>query len=212
MNFAELLAAVYILTVRPDLVGETTLAIQQATLQLHRQDFYSKDIYESGISFPTLDFYQTINYRQLVPNWRALKYLRKWQTAQSVSEWPIWDFPLTPLPAPGNEIKIIEIEKVLDAYKLERYDVAYLAGEVIQIKSATKEQYYLLGCYVNPIVTPDVNYNSWIALDHPYAIVYKAASIVAGIIGNDSLQKYFDIQSQIEAAEITINNLNLVGS
>ena len=212
MNFAELLAAVYILTVRPDLVGETTLAIQQATLQLHRQDYYSKDLFETGISFPTSDYTQSLNYRQLIPTWRALKYLRKYQTDQSYSQWPIWDLPLTPLPAPGYEIKVIEIEKVLDDYKQERYDVAYLAGEVIQIKSSTQEQYYLLGCYVNPVITPDVNYNSWIALDHPYAIVYKAASIVAGIIGNDALQKAFDTQAQIEAAEITINNLSLVGS
>ena len=40
------------------------------------------------------------------------------------------------------------------------------------------------GCYLNPDIT-SLNYTSWIALDHPYAIIFDAAATVFKSIGKD---------------------------
>ena len=50
-TFAELLADVYTLTNRSDLIAETKLAVKMATLKMHQRDYFYKDIRETGIQF-----------------------------------------------------------------------------------------------------------------------------------------------------------------
>lgn len=54
VSFAELVADVYTLTNRPDLVGETVLAVQAATLKAHQSDDYIYDFREQSIVFLSL--------------------------------------------------------------------------------------------------------------------------------------------------------------
>ena len=77
MTFDELVAEVYLITNRPDLVNETESAIKAATLKAHKTDFYAKDIYETGVQFDTSDYRQALDYINLISNWRALKYIRR---------------------------------------------------------------------------------------------------------------------------------------
>lgn len=156
-TFAELVADTYIITKRPDLVADTALAVRIATLKAHQSDFYPKDIFETGISWDTPAYIQSITYRTLIPRWRAFKYLRKY--ADSL---------------PGAFLKMLTPEQVLDDYSLNKDDIVYLAGEQLEIRSSTQDSNMILGCYINPI-TSEADFNSWIALDHPYAIVYEAA-------------------------------------
>lgn len=169
MNLAELKSEVYTLTARPDLVAETSSAIKSATLKAHQSDYYYKDLFESGIAFSTSDFVQNLDYRALLPTWRALKYLRKFDITSST---------------PGRELTIVVPENVFDDYKIQKQDICYGAGAFIQINSSTQEQYYLLGAYLNPNIT-DTGYNSWVALDHPYYIIFDATATVFKAIGKD---------------------------
>ena len=196
MNYSSLLAEVYTLTKRPDLVAETTLGVKSATLQLHRMDFFSKDLHETGIAFDTSEYIQTLTYRVLLPRFRQMKYLRKYDNTGG---------------AAGEKLKEVSIEKILDGYKQERTDIFYLAGDVIQIKSSTKEKYYLFGCYLNPSIDPD-NFISWVADEYPYAIIYRAASIVMKAIGQDTESAAYDNLAKLEANEILISNLETVGA
>jgi hypothetical protein len=173
-TFTELLNDVYTLTNRPDLVGETTLAVKAATLKAHQIDYFYKDIEEVGMSFPLSEYIQSIEYRTVLPLYRALKYIRKTDAEGK----------------PGPLLKLITPAEFLDRYNYERVDVCYVAGESIQIKSSTELQYILFGCYLNPNVS-EANYNSWIALDHPYAIVYEAAATVFKMIGQDEQSTMF---------------------
>lgn len=194
-TFAEILADVYSLTARPDLVAETTLAVKAATLKAHQTDFYPKDILEQAISFETPDYVHSIEYRSIIPNWRALKYLRKYDAVSGAAS----DFVIMSTP-----------ELVLDQYGSQRTDIVYLAGAELQVKSSTQDQYFLLGCYVNPIVTPD-KYNSWVALDHPYAIVYGAAAIVLKAIGFDETASRMQQETMEQYASLRQNNLLING-
>ncbi len=166
-TFAELVSDTYLFTNRPDLVNETKLAVKAATLKAHQSDFYPKDIYEVGISWATPDYIQSIDYRTLIPRWRAFKYLRKYTDG-----------------AAGDFIKLLTPEQTLDRYSINKEDICYLAGENLEVRSSTEDDYMILSCYINPVLD-ETSYSSWIALDHPYAIVYEAARTIFKQIGWD---------------------------
>ena len=71
MTFDELLSEVYICTNRPDLVDETKAAIRSATIKWHNSDFYSKDLFETGISFESSSFVKTLDIYALYSNFRS---------------------------------------------------------------------------------------------------------------------------------------------
>jgi hypothetical protein len=169
MTLAELIQEVYTITGRPDRVAETASAIKSATLKAHQSDFYYKDIFETGVAFSSAAFIQQLDYRALLPLWRANKYLRKYDNNTGT---------------PGAFLTLIQPELVLDRYTVEKTNIYYFAGAYANIKSETSEQYYLMGCYLNPDITT-AGYNSWIAKDHPYAIVFDAAATVFKAIGKD---------------------------
>lgn len=169
MTLAELIQEVYTLTGRPDRVAETLSAIKSATLKAHQCDFFYKDIFETGVAFATSDYIQQLDYRTLLPLWRANKYFRKYDNSTGT---------------PGKFLTLIQPELVLDRYQVEKDDIYYLAGAYMNVKSSTQEQYFLYGCYLNPDIT-QAGFNSWIAKDHPFAIVFDAAATVFKAIGKD---------------------------
>lgn len=169
MNLAELIAEVYTLTGRPDRVAETLSAVKSATLKAHQCDYFPKDLFESGLAFDTSEYVQNLDYRSILPRWRAVKYFRKYDNVAA---------------SPGNFLQLIQPENVLDNYGVQKQDIFYQAGAYIQINSSTQEQYYLFGCYLNPDVT-ESGYDSWVALDHPYCIVFDAAATVFKVVGKD---------------------------
>jgi len=159
MNLTELIAEVYLITNRPDLVNETLSAVRSATLKAHQSDFYSKDIHETGIEFDEPNFIQSLDYATLIPNYRALKYLRRVQDENDRE---------------GTFFTIVTPEEVLDAYGRSNTNIGYVAGRVIELRSSVQFSKCLLGCYVNPIVSVE-DYSSWVAEQFPYAIVHDAA-------------------------------------
>jgi len=168
-SFASLVADVMTLTNRPDLVNETSLAVRAATLKAHQSDDYIKDLYEYSIVFGLTDYYQSLDYKTVLPLWRKPRYIRKYDADGST---------------PGVFLKYVVPEKILDDYKVDQLDIFYVAGSFVQIRSSTSLQYILVGCYQNPVVT-ELGYNSWIADDHPFAIIYEAAATVFKMIGLD---------------------------
>lgn len=177
MTFEELLEEVYTLTNRPDLVNETKSAVKAATLKAHTSDFYSRDIYETGVSFDESKYIQSLDYYCLICNFRALKYLRRVDSDTDTA---------------GTFIDIITPEEVLDSYGQGKVDVAYVAGRNLEIRSACSFQYALLGAYVLPIVT-ETGYSSWVAAQFPYAIIYEAARVVFKTIGYDEQSAQFNL-------------------
>lgn len=193
-TFTELCDDVYTLTNRPDLIAETKLAVKAATLKLHQSDFFFKDIYETGIVFNAADYTQQIEYRTLITRYRALKYIRKSDSAAT----------------PGDFLSIITPAQVLDQYGISNEDICYVAGEVIQIKSSTELQYAIFGCYINPNIV-EASYNSWVALDHPYAIIYEAAVSVFKAIGYDEQATTFSRLAAEQLQLIRVSNIQAEG-
>jgi hypothetical protein len=165
----SLISDVYTLTNRPDLVGQTALAVRAATLKAHQFDDWYRDFSEYSIQFSNSDYYQTLDYKSIFPNWRKPKYVRKYDATGS---------------SPGPFLEYLVPEKVVDNYGSDRLDIFYMAGANLQLRSSTQVQYLLLGIYENPVVTPN-GYNSWIAVDFPFAITYEAAAVIFKAIGLD---------------------------
>jgi len=173
MTLTELINEVYIITNRRDLVNETLSAIRSSTLKAHHVDFFYKDIFETGVAFTENDYNQYIEYRTLVPRWRAVKYIRKYQVGTN--------------PAPGKYGDFFTLktpENTLDDYGLTEPNIYYIAGESIQLRSTTKIQNALLGCYINPLIGgTNETYSSWIAIDNPWLIINWAAMYIFRAIG-----------------------------
>ena len=185
-SFASLVADVISLTNRPDLVAETNLAVKAATLKAHQSDDYIKDFQEFSVQFSTAEYYQTLEYKNVVPLWRKPRYVRKYDATGS---------------SPSNFLEYIEPEKVIDSYGADRLDVFYVAGVNLQIRSSTLLQYILVGAYVNPTVTSS-GFSSWIADDHPFAIIYEAASIIFKTIGYDEQVSVYRMMVQEQLQQL----------
>lgn len=196
-DFNSLVSDVYTLTNRPDLVNETAIAVRSATLAAHNSDFYSKDLFETGIAFPTAEYEQYLDYRNVVTNYRSLKYLRKYDAVGETA---------------GDFLEVITPEKILDDYGIVRTDVCYGAGSVIQIKSSTEEQYYLFGCYVHPIIATAATYSSWVADEYPYAIIYAAAAHIFGMLQNNASRDFYLQSALTQVNEMKQANIVIVGS
>lgn len=169
----ELITDVYTLTNRPDLVAETKLAVKKATLKMHHSDFYTKDLWESGINFDPANFIQSLEYKQLQPRWRKLKYLRKYSDG-----------------LPGNFFTFLTPEETVDRYGIQKENICYEAGDILEIRSNTEDAYMLVGAYIHPDIT-DGGFSSWIAADYPYAIVIDAAASIFKMIGQDDKASAF---------------------
>lgn len=195
MTLSELYAEVYSLTQRPDKVAETESAVKAATLKAHQSDFYYKDIFEFGIAFDTSEYVQNLDYRAAQPRWRALKYLRKYDYVNE---------------APGKLLDILLPDQVFDRYGTQKQDICYVAGAFVQINSSSQEQYYLLGCYLNPDIN-SFSYTSWIAQDHPYAIVYDAVATIFKSIGKDNESTLYRTLVAEQIMMVKMSNVQAIG-
>jgi len=195
-NFAELCADVYTITNRPDLVSETALAVKAATLKAHQSDYYFKDIYEIPIKFDTSDYVQQLDIKSLIPTFRSLKYFRR------------YDYTST-----GAAMEFFTVSSPLestDSYGIDKVNVIYMAGNYLNVKSKVSLQYAIVGVYVNPIIT-EIGFNSWIANDHPYVIVFEAARLLFKQIGFDEQSAVFEKLAAEQFAELKLSNVQSVG-
>jgi hypothetical protein len=110
---------------------------------------------------------------------------------------------------PGNFFKVLDPTDVLDGYSVTRNNIAYQAGEVYHLRSDTKFIRILLGCYRHPDIT-QATFSSWIALDHPYVIVYDAAMSLLHSIGfNEEAQRLKSVRDEYF---LEMKNSNILGA
>lgn len=195
MTYDEIVAKIYELTKRPDLVAQTDSAIRLATLKAHHTDYYSKDIYEEGLDFKVLSSRHQWDYIQTVPNFRAFKYFRLAEDACDES---------------GPFIDIITPDELLDAYGCNRSNIGYVAGRVFEIRAATDFRFALMACYVHPSVQSG-NYCSWVAEQYPDAIINEACRVIFKSIGYDEQSAQYNALAAESFALLKLSNIQDVG-
>lgn len=181
---SAVMADVYLLTERPDLVEATRMAVKNATLKLHSSDFFFKDLYETGVLFDEAKYIQKLSIKELVPTFRAVHYLRKTAVDYSAEAGYV-----------GSDF-LESVHPLLskDDYGKDRLNVYYQAGTAINIRSSTAEQRFLLGVYTYPELSDEL-YESWVAREYKEAIVYDAAATVFKGIGFDEQAAQFRADS-----------------
>lgn len=201
MNFQELVTEVLSITKRPDLQSRIEGAVRAATLKAHNQDFFYKDIRESGIAFEFAGHIQSFQPAQNFDNFRKVKYVR------------YWHFDPADIPAFGRAGKFltaIDIENSIDGYGYIKEDVFYMAGDLIQIRTCTALTHCLVGAYTLPNITPD-GFNSWIADEFPTAIYYEAARQICMQIGKNQDATNLRTAVAEEYAQLKLNSVNKPG-
>lgn len=194
-SFSSIVADVYTLTNRHDLVNETALAVKAATLKAHQFDDWIKDFNEYSIQFETSDYYQSLDYKSVVPLWRKPRYVRIYDSSGG---------------APSTFLDYIVPEKVVDSYGANRTDVFYVSGSNLQIRTSAQQQYFLVGCYTNPDVSTS-GFSSWIANDHPFAIIYEAVAIIFKTVGQDEQVVTYRDMVKDEMTRLTQHGLTGIG-
>lgn len=174
---------VYTLTGRPDRVGETLLAVQNATLKAHHLDYFPRDLFEASFVCATSDFTQQIDATLLLGSrYRALHWMRKLDNTSGLNT--------------GDYFGISTGDNALDAYGLDKLNFVYLAGNSWNIRTDVAWQYFSFGAFMSPDVTED-NYSSWVSDKVPAAITYEAARQVFSAIGNTEIaQGYINLVAE----------------
>jgi len=194
-TLASLLNDVYALTLRPELVAQTTLAVQHATLKMHHTDFYCKDLSELSYTFETSEYLQDLDWASTLTRYRAIQWIRKRDPdTQENMEF------LTP----------IDPTQALDPYKITKTNVYYGSGVFLRLRTDTPWAAFTLSFYQNPDITSG-SYSSWIADQHPYAIVNEAARRVFKTIGKDDEASMYESLVAEAVQEIKISNVVVNG-
>ena len=175
---------------------ETALAVKSATLKLHQSDFYYKDLFETGISFTESAYIQTLEIKPIIPRFRALKYIRRYDNSGSG--------------APAEFFKVLTPLETIDEYGYNREGIAYMAGSSLNVRSAVSFQYALLGVYLNPSIV-ESNFISWIADDHPYGIVFEALRLLFKQIGYDEQAAAYERLAGEQLAEVKMAGIQAEG-
>lgn len=176
--FDDMLNNVYTVTNRSDLIAETKLAVKQATLAAHRSELYPRDLNDGvqiAISPATANWQLSMSANFV--RWRQFAYIR----------------PYTVLTGSLSKIVIgrnqfLSPDAILDEYLEEKLNVAYVAGDNLNVRLETAYDGLLVAYYQNPD-TNEATYNSWVATDFPGVIEIDAARRVLAGIGYEEAAK-----------------------
>lgn len=190
MTLDELVAEVITLTKRPDLVDLSKSMVLEATNTVHNVQDWWKDIDTVLVNFSDPNQYIQIIDTQSLPRFKTVAFLRKTNNQagpvqQYGQPWPPANngYP----PVNFNVLQRVEIDDIIDSYGYEKTDIWYAAGSQINVKSSTGLAQVLCAFYQSPMLgrTND-RYKSWIAIDLPWVIIYRAAGHVFAHIGMDT--------------------------
>lgn len=195
--YAELIANIITLTNRPDLIGETALALRKATMKAHQADFWKSDVVicpQYTLPIPITDpaapssryvipLNDPVNFALL----RKVAWIKEYINPAGQSPNPFisgWDTLIGTYGRAQRQANYDECspESVVDSYNMERTNYWYQAGKQVALRTFAPIQYAVIGYYAYPNVTP-VSYNSWIGNEFPDILVEEAASTVFRMIG-----------------------------
>lgn len=167
--FDGLLADIVTLTNRPDLEGETSIALRTATLSAHSSAAFPRDSITQLVTLDSPAYLASIDIQLLLPRLRGLSSVR------------LLDATFAPLTTP--EIDIVEMGDIYDINDQIKNNSAYIGGSAVNVRSSIGSYGYLVEYFQLPFVRRE-QYNSWIAIMQPETIIYSAAALVLNTNGN----------------------------
>lgn len=199
MTFSELFAEVVTVTNRPELLDDIKVGLRRSTLKMHGLEFWKFDLQQKYVSISPQSYNFQISIADNFPNWRQWCFIKGFNPTGYDSllntytgSW-LQDFN----PADAN--------RLINSYGKQFSDVYYTAGKDCNFRSSIPLQMILVGYYSRPVITPEIQYDSWIAREYPYAIIDDACKGIFKAIGMDDKVKLFD---QMVAEHIQVLKTN----
>jgi hypothetical protein len=185
-TISDLATSVYTLTNRPDLVAETQLAIQKATLQEHAAIDYPSDLVTSSVitldnTSGTFRYTVSLTTAGIAAEVRKIKFVKEaldvppvvWQS--SMGYWGEIDF------------KEIAPNAIFDNYNMEQVNYYFRQGLSLSLVAYRRVNKIALIYYALPDTTV-LTYSSWIADKFPYVIYERAAADIFKLVGKTDEQ------------------------
>jgi len=165
------------LTNRPDLAGETAVAVRTATISVHNSAAYPRDVETVPIKLPNPAYIVGIDAQVSLPRLRGISQIVGLDVDYNVIE--------------SLAIDVVELGDTKDPeYGTWKNNIAYLAGTAVNIRCSMPVYGFVIDYFMTPQVRPEL-YSSWIAMLMPDPIVYMAASIVLSTNGNEDKAKSY---------------------
>lgn len=181
---------------RPDILAQIIPAIQRATLKIHRYNHFYNDIREMSMKFDAAQYVHNLAPSDLFgKTFRKPAYVRVWH----------YDAASPTHGVAGPFLDLITTDNTQDYFGYTKNDVYYMSGTLLQIRTSAPLEYALIGAYVDPVVAPTNEYNSWIADTFSDAIVYEAASRLATVNGNYNLAAALKEMLNEELGQLMLN-------
>lgn len=205
-SLASILADVYAMTNRPDLITESTMAVKMATLKAHQSDFFWQDITRVQLNLnPTLEYTEfviSVNF----PRFRAFGEIYRADPTTSAF-----------LNPQTGKIRLLDYNSIFDGFSSLQNNVAWAVVGSLNVRSygittvVNPIQTIFVHWYQNPDITNAANLG-WLSDVHPYAISTEAARSIFKMIGQDQQAAYFEKLVQEQYQELKISNITAQGS
>lgn len=178
--------------------------IQRALGLWHRKEFWQRDIIDQD---PIIFGNQTLAVQQInlmaIDRFRKLAYLRDYDPNASY----LGSNNQVVYGVAGAEYEEISLPFSTDSFGYDKNYVFYRAGELLQLRSAAAIKAVLLGCYIDPVVEPVANINSWIADLYPNLIAATVKARLFSDIGKMDEAKAAQGEMMEESMTLFANNL-----
>ena len=170
MTFNELVEAVITNTNRPELLRETKLAVQRSTIKMHQLDFFSNDLTQGSISFtPAIN--PRIDTTQLGKGFRKLAAIQA-----SIGK--------------GSFQTLGPIDLMTAMETKGQVGYTTIGGSIVIQSGGLSVGQLIFNYYTNPVVD-ESGFNSWVANNHPFAIIDDASAAVLYSVGNTERGNFF---------------------
>lgn len=150
----------------------------------------------------------------------TLKYHRKekfWRDRKTVSVAPAAQldiattFPQFRQLASVSGAVIVDADYLLDRDGYELQNIAFLAGTSLNLKLTPWPESIAVTYYVDPVVSPEPQYSSWIADQQPDLLIAAAVAKCMSFAAESDIYKAAKVEEQSQWVELLQNNIESVG-
>lgn len=190
-TWANIVTEVGVWTTRPDLLGETNLAIRQAIRNLHRSGRFWRDMTVLNVTPEAGAFNGTGNQRidmDAYPFYRQAVYL-KYEDSDTF-------------------LKPVDIADLVDQDYFIRDGVYWGMGNYLQIRNSDPQASYELAFLKHPNVAGNTS-DSWILTQYPDAVTLVAATIILNAIGENEIKAKVEKLAGGEIRNLIKDNLEI---
>ncbi len=185
MNFTELVAEVQIWVKRPDMDAAIRSALRAVTLKYHRKEKFWRDLLSVTVTGLALDTVQVVDIATWLPRFRQLHSV--------------------------EGCTIVEANNLYDEDSYARTNIAFLAGTSLNIKLTAPATTRVISYYADPIVSPEISFQSWIADTQPDLLITGAAGRAMAWKNESEIYQAAILEERTQWAELLQNNIESVG-